>query len=429
MTRKGVLVSVNSDSAELARRLNTEAAKSMKWGDLTEDEALALVTINPAKQLRIDARVGSLEPGKDADIVVWNHHPLSSYAIADRVYIDGTLYYDRIAEDKRLTDLGREKADLMAAENGTQRPATGAEQRDVGDTPAPQPDLQSASASAAQTPTGTVWAITNATIHPMNGPDIARGTIVIRGSKIEAVGANVQVPAGARTVDAGGEDVYPGFINARTQMGLNEPGPRGFEDVNEMLDYNPQLRTRVAYHVESDTIPVTRANGITTVALVPSGGIFGGEVAVMNLDGWTWEDATLRPNAGIEFNFPLIGGGGGRGGGGGGGRFGAPTAPFDQMKKQRDQRLDEIAQLFDRARAYGKAGADQPKDWVLDALVPVVERRLPLVVSVAREPDIRDAIAFADRVKVNIVISGGRRPRQSRRCSRSATFRSSSATC
>ena len=105
MTRKGVLVSVNSDSAELARRLNTEAAKSMKWGDLTEDEALALVTINPAKQLRIDTRVGSLEPGKDADVVVWNHHPLSAYAIADRVYIDGTLYYDRLAEDKRLTDL------------------------------------------------------------------------------------------------------------------------------------------------------------------------------------------------------------------------------------------------------------------------------------------------------------------------------------
>ena len=89
MTRKGVLVSINSDSAEHARRLNTEAAKSMNWGGLTEDEALALVTINPAKQLRIDNRVGSLEVGKDADVVIWNHHPLSTYAIVDRVYIDG----------------------------------------------------------------------------------------------------------------------------------------------------------------------------------------------------------------------------------------------------------------------------------------------------------------------------------------------------
>jgi imidazolonepropionase-like amidohydrolase len=91
MTRKGVLVSINSDSAEHARRLNTEAAKTMKWGGLSDDEALALVTINPAKQLRIEKRVGSLEVGKDADLAVWTHHPLSSYAIVDRTYIDGTV--------------------------------------------------------------------------------------------------------------------------------------------------------------------------------------------------------------------------------------------------------------------------------------------------------------------------------------------------
>ena len=96
MHKRGVLVSINSDSAEHARRLNTEAAKSMHWGGLTEDEALAFVTINPAKQLRIDSRVGSLEVGKDADVVIWNKHPLSTYAIADRVYIDGQLYYDRL---------------------------------------------------------------------------------------------------------------------------------------------------------------------------------------------------------------------------------------------------------------------------------------------------------------------------------------------
>src|SRR5262244_540347 len=103
MVRKGVLVSVNSDSAEHARRLNTEAAKSIKYGGLSEDEAIALVTINPAKQLRIDSRAGSLEVGKDADVVVWNHHPLSVYAIADRVYIDGQKYYDRLEDAVRIT--------------------------------------------------------------------------------------------------------------------------------------------------------------------------------------------------------------------------------------------------------------------------------------------------------------------------------------
>src|SRR5213083_3463971 len=110
MTRKGVVSSINSDDAELARHLNTEAAKSIKWGGLTEDEALSLVTINPAKQLRIDARVGSLEVGKDADVVIWNHHPLSTYAIADRVY------YDRLDDQKRLTELAREKETLVNAE-------------------------------------------------------------------------------------------------------------------------------------------------------------------------------------------------------------------------------------------------------------------------------------------------------------------------
>src|SRR5262245_15801432 len=85
MTAKGVTVSINSDSAEHARRLNTEAAKAARWGDLTDDQAFAMVTVNPAKQLRIDNRVGSLEVGKDADVAVWNSHPLSTRAIAERV--------------------------------------------------------------------------------------------------------------------------------------------------------------------------------------------------------------------------------------------------------------------------------------------------------------------------------------------------------
>ena len=136
MVRKGVLVSINSDSAEHARRLNTEAAKSMKWGGLTEDEAFALVTINPAKQLRIDNRVGSLEAGKDADIAVWTHHPLSSYAIADRVYIDGIQYYDRKDEDRRLSELKKEKSELMAAERGSRQTTTTSPQQQ----PPPQND-------------------------------------------------------------------------------------------------------------------------------------------------------------------------------------------------------------------------------------------------------------------------------------------------
>jgi imidazolonepropionase-like amidohydrolase len=99
MHHAGVLTSFNSDDAELATRLNTEAAKAVKYGGLSEEEALNFVTINPAKQLRIDDRVGSLETGKDADFVIWSDHPLSTYAHAEQTWIDGQKYFD-IAESR-----------------------------------------------------------------------------------------------------------------------------------------------------------------------------------------------------------------------------------------------------------------------------------------------------------------------------------------
>ncbi|MFO0028369.1 MAG: amidohydrolase family protein [Pseudomonadota bacterium] len=101
LTRAGVLTSINSDSDEMARRLNAEAGKMRKYGRLDDEQALALVTINPARQLRVGDRVGSLEPGKDADFVIWNRHPLSSMARAEQTWIEGRRFFDR-AEDARL---------------------------------------------------------------------------------------------------------------------------------------------------------------------------------------------------------------------------------------------------------------------------------------------------------------------------------------
>lgn len=98
MHGRGVLTSVNSDSDDLARRLNTEASKSTKYGGMSPEEALKLVTIYPAKQLRIDARTGSLEPGKDADFVIWNGNPLSNYSTVKQTWIDGRKYFDRVED-------------------------------------------------------------------------------------------------------------------------------------------------------------------------------------------------------------------------------------------------------------------------------------------------------------------------------------------
>ena len=94
MMKEGINVSINSDDAEMARRLNQEAAKTVKYGGLTEEQALKLVTLNPAKMLHIDNRVGSIKAGKDADLVLWNDHPLSIYAKPLKTFVDGIDYYD-----------------------------------------------------------------------------------------------------------------------------------------------------------------------------------------------------------------------------------------------------------------------------------------------------------------------------------------------
>lgn len=114
MRERGVLVSFNSDSSDLARRLNTEAAKAVKYGSVPEEEALKFVTINPAKQLGIDKRVGSLEPGKDADFVVWSGHPLDTRSVVLQTWIDGKKYFDRDEAAKRAAALKQEREDLMA---------------------------------------------------------------------------------------------------------------------------------------------------------------------------------------------------------------------------------------------------------------------------------------------------------------------------
>jgi imidazolonepropionase-like amidohydrolase len=116
MTRYGVVVSINSDSAEEARHLNQEAAKTMRYGGLSETEAFKLVTINPAIQLGIEKRVGSIEAGKDADLVIWDKHPLSVYAVAQKSLVDGKVLFDRQRDIAQRADIEKEKRALIEKE-------------------------------------------------------------------------------------------------------------------------------------------------------------------------------------------------------------------------------------------------------------------------------------------------------------------------
>lgn len=114
MTRRGVVVSINSDDAAEATHLNQEAAKSIHYGGLTHDEALKLVTLNPAMQLGIDKRVGSIDVGKDADLVIYNHDPMSAYAVVQKTLIDGRIYFDKDKDILGRPALEQERKDLLA---------------------------------------------------------------------------------------------------------------------------------------------------------------------------------------------------------------------------------------------------------------------------------------------------------------------------
>ncbi len=125
MTEAGVVVAYNSDSSEVIRRLNQEAAKAVKYGGLSEEEAWKYVTLNPAKLLHIDDRVGSLKEGKDADLVLWSDNPLSIYASAEKTFIDGKIYYDSSKIPSIIEEIKNEKNkiinQMMLATNGGQK--------------------------------------------------------------------------------------------------------------------------------------------------------------------------------------------------------------------------------------------------------------------------------------------------------------------
>jgi imidazolonepropionase-like amidohydrolase len=121
MTKVGLNVAINSDDAEMARRLNQEAAKSVKYGGLTEEEALKMVTINPAKMLHVDSKVGSIKAGKDADLVLWSDNPLSIYAKAEKTMVDGIVYFDREKDAQMRKQVQAERSRLIAKMAGEKR--------------------------------------------------------------------------------------------------------------------------------------------------------------------------------------------------------------------------------------------------------------------------------------------------------------------
>jgi imidazolonepropionase-like amidohydrolase len=260
------------------------------------------------------------------------------------------------------------------------------------------------------------YAITNARIVPVGGATIERGTLVISGGKIAAVGASVTVPQGAQVIDGTGLSVYPGMMDAGTSMGLSEisQGAAPTVDDAEVGSFNPNAVAYYAINPHSAHIGVTRVLGVTHVLSSPNGGIVSGQASMVHLGGWTHPQMTIAKSAGLVITLPRSGGGG-FGFGGGRGFGGAGNTP--EAQRARERQIDSLKALIADARAYDvatrAAAADrtlprvQP-DVKLAAMVPYVRGELPVLMSADRAVDIRAALDFAQDQKLKPVITGAR---------------------
>jgi imidazolonepropionase-like amidohydrolase len=262
------------------------------------------------------------------------------------------------------------------------------------------------------------FAITNARIVTVSGGVIENGTLVIQDGKITAVGAGANIPGGAERIDGKGLSVYPGMIDARTNLGLAEigQGANATVDVAEVGSINANAKAYIGVNPHSSHVNVTRVNGITTVNSAPTGGLIPGQSALINLNGSTQADMAVLPTAGLVINFPRIATFGGFGGGGGGGGGGGQQIDFNEAIKRRDTQIDELKAVFKQAENYGRAKdayagnkslPNPATDLKLEALVPYVRGQRPIFFTVERERDVRAVIQFVSEMKLKGIIAGG----------------------
>jgi imidazolonepropionase-like amidohydrolase len=200
------------------------------------------------------------------------------------------------------------------------------------------------------------------------------------------------------------------MIDAGTEIGLVEVNAvRETADMNEIGRFNPQLVALTAVNPSSEHIPVSRVNGITTAATMPQGQLISGQVSLIHLDGWTTDEMGVKAKAALHMRMPFIQTGGGRrfipddeSGGGGG------ATSYSDARRDFEKQMADLNDFFESARRYKLAkqaeAQDFREDLKLDAMIPVIDGTEPILVTAVREREIRDAIAFADRQKVKIIL-------------------------
>jgi imidazolonepropionase-like amidohydrolase len=263
-------------------------------------------------------------------------------------------------------------------------------------------------------------------VYPVTSAPVKGVSILVLDGKIAEIGAKIAVPKGVRVVDGKGLRVYPGMIDSGTQLGLSEiPSIRDTVDTGELGEFMPQLRALASVNPDSEHFAVARIAGITSVVTLPAGGASGGggrfggarqyisgQAALIHTFGWTWEDMAVSGPVAMYVQFPSLGPPGGRGGPVPDfiAELAGETGPrtFTEMTRTYQQEVTKLADFFDEARRYRTAkAANAPglvRDLKYEAMLPVLDGKLPLAIAAATPRSIHDAIQFADKQNVKIVI-------------------------
>ncbi len=261
---------------------------------------------------------------------------------------------------------------------------------------------------AAPPQTGGVILV-GGTVHTVSGQTIENAALGFRDGAITMIAPasimkTISLTPDTEIIDITGKHVYPGLIAAITRLGLTETeAVRATHDYNETGDFTPEVRAVVAVNPDSTLIPVARLNGVLLAGVWPSGGRVPGRVGVIRLDGWTWEDMTVRDDAGLALNWPAV----------------RPRPdrwtgkPKPHAADRVRDRLDEIARFFDAAAAYARARAadpDAPRDLRLEAVTPFLEQTANhrLLIHANDYDQIVSAVSFATDRGLAAVIVGGR---------------------
>ena len=249
-----------------------------------------------------------------------------------------------------------------------------------------------------------------ATLHTVTKGVIQNGTIVLDNGRITAIGGpEVATPRGAKVVDVAGKHIYPGLIDAYSTVGITEIGAVDVSnDINELGDFNPNVRAEIAVNAESRHIGTTRSAGVLVAFSTPGGGVISGLSSAMSLEGWTWEEMSMKGAAALNVNGPDPSARPRRFGGGPPPGFGGrPQAPPKTYAEQ----VQAIKDYFAEARAYRDAvaaGQQVRTNTKYAAMIPALNKEIPVVIAAEGVAQINDALTFGKEEGLRIVIRGGR---------------------